>query len=478
MTSEAATTGPPFATGSIARHVLVMTLTGSIGMMALFLVDLSSLFFLARLKQVAVTAAMGYAASVIFLVLSVGLGTGTAASALVARSLGAGDVERAQGYAASTLLFALLSSSLTAVLLVVFADDLFLMMNAGREASELARSYVWIAGPGLILFGLSLCLSAILRGLGDARRAMGVTLAMAFVTIVLTPSLALGLGLGIRGAALAAVFGYLAALCVGLHGVVKVHRFLDGFRLTALRRDMSDIWIIAYPAILSQLTLPLGNAYMTYVIAGFGDEAVAGFAIISRLLPVVFGIALALSGAVGPVIGQNYGAGLFHRVRQTLTTSLVMSTAYSLLVCVALFALANEIASAFHAAGTVREAIVFFCSFLAASWIFISALFIANSAFNNLGYPRRSAAFSWARVTIGTVPFVYLGSIWDGWQGVLTGNAIGAIVFGVLAVREAYRITDVALLEIRSPGAQPTSLNSLPDAPEDESRFVPSTGMG
>ena len=441
MTIETSIAGPRFTSGSIARHVLVMTLTGAIGMMALFMVDLASLFLLSLLKQTAITAAMGYAASIIFFALSVALGNGVAASALVARSIGAGDVARARGYSASTLLFSLISSVLITVVLVVFSGDLLSLMGASGQPRDLARSYIWTVSPGLILFGGSLCLSAVLRGLGDARRAMYVTLAMAFVTVGLAPVLIFGFDLGIQGAAIAAALGYLAALSFGLHGVVKVHGFLDPLRLAGLRRDLADIWAIAYPATLSQLTIPLGNAYMTYVIAEFGDEAVAGFAVISRLMPVTFGIALALSSAVGPVIGQNYGAALHHRVRSTLNQSLAMSTAYSIGASLALFVLADKIARAFNAVGAAYEEIEFFCSYLAISWIFVNALFIANAVFNNVGYPKHSAAFSWGRVTVGTVPFVYLGAEWAGWRGVHIGNTLGAMLFGIFAVGFAYHVT-------------------------------------
>lgn len=450
-TAHATQSRARFTEGSIAQHILVMTLAGAVGMMALFLVDLASLFFLTLLKQTAVTAAMGYAASIIFFSISVGLGGGVAASALVARSIGRGDVSQARGYATSTFLFSLLSSSLIAIAVVSLSDSLLSLMNADGPAKHLSLLYIRTVSPGLVLFGAALCLSAILRGLGDARRSMHVMLAMAIVTIVLNPILIFGLGMGIQGAAIAAVLGYLAAFCIGLHGLRKVHRFLDPLRLSGLRRDIATIWGIAYPATLSQLTLPLGNSYMTYVISQFGDEAVAGFAIISRIMPVAFGIALALSGAIGPVIGQNYGAGLYPRVRSALTQSLLMSAAYTTGTSLVLFVLSEEIATAFNATGDAYDQIVFFCTYIAISWIFVSALFIANAAFNNLGYPRRSAAFSWARVTIGTVPFVYAGAQWGGWPGVLTGNAAGAIIFGIAAVTVAYRVTTEHVLRKRTP---------------------------
>jgi len=89
----------PFVTGSIMRHVVVMTLTGAVGLMALFMVDLVDLFFLSLLNDTEVTAAIGYAGTIVFSNLSVSIGCGIAAAALVARNVGAGDQERARQFA-------------------------------------------------------------------------------------------------------------------------------------------------------------------------------------------------------------------------------------------------------------------------------------------------------------------------------------------------------------------------------------------
>jgi putative MATE family efflux protein len=452
-----------FATGSIIGHISIMTLSGAIGMMALFLVDLTSLFFLTLLRQTAVTAAIGYAASIIFFSTSIGLGGSVAASVLVARSIGKNEVDRARDYATSAFLFSLLSSVLIAITLVSLSGSLLSLMKADGETRHLAQVYIWTVSPGLVLFGASLCLAAILRGLGDARRAMNVMLLMVTVTVVLNPILIFGLRLGIEGAAVAAVLGYLAAFTIGLNGVIRVHRFLNPLRLSGLRRDIADIWGITYPATLSQVTLPLGNAYMTYVISQFGDQAVAGFAIISRVTPVAFGIAIALSSAIGPVIGQNFGAGQYDRVRSALNQSLLVSTAYTIAMSLLLLVISEEIAATFNATGHAHDQIIFFCKYIAISWVFVSALFIANAAFNNLGYPRRSAIFSWARATVGTIPFVYIGAQWGGWRGLLIGNAIGGVLFGLAAVIVAYRVTTETALRNRTQPAPDSKCNTLPE---------------
>jgi putative MATE family efflux protein len=438
-----------FTEGSTARHVLVMSMTGAIGTMALFFVDLTDLYFLSLLGETEVTAAVGYALSILLFELSVALGVGTAAGALVSRSLGAGDKERSRDYAASSFLFAILSSTVIVLVIALLSDGLLSLMGAAGETKHLATLFIWTISPGYVLAAGSYCLASILRGLGDARRAMYVTLSTAVITLALDPVFIFVLGWGIQGAAIATVLANAFSLVVGLHGVTRVHNALSPVRWSGLVRDKADIWTIAYPATLSHLMLPLANAYITYVMARFGDEAVAGFAIICRLAPVAFGAIFALSSAVGPIIGQNFGAGRHDRVRTTLTHSLVLCSLYVLSMALLLLVLSDRIATSFKTVGVSYDLVTFFCTYIGVSWAFSGAQFVAGATFNNLGHPRFSALFSWGRVTLGTIPFVWLGAMWGGPEGVLIGNAIGVCLFGSAAVAVAYRLT---ALQSKMPG--------------------------
>ena len=430
----------PFVTGSTMRHVVVMTLTGAIGLMALFLVDLIDLFFLSLLKQTEVTAAIGYAGTIVFSNLSAAIGCGIAAAALVARNVGAGDLVRARQFATSALLFSLLMSTVITLAINLGSGPLLSFLGATGEAKHLAQLFIWTMTPGYILISGAVCCSFILRGLGDARRAMYITLTSAIVTACADPVFIFGLDLGIQGAALATVLGYFVSFSVGLHGVIRVHRFLNPMRFAGLKRDFGPLWGIAFPAILTQLATPFANAYMTYELAPFGDEGVSGFAIIGRVIPVAFGIIFALSGSVGPIIGQNYGARQFGRVRETLSNGLLFAAAYTLTTSLVLFLFRHQIAAAFHATGDAAELIIFFCSFIGISWAFAGAQFVSNAAFNNLGRPRLSTLFNWAKATIGTIPFAMAGARIAGPEGVLAGTAIGSVIFGIASVWMAYRI--------------------------------------
>src|SRR5688572_32328286 len=87
---------PRFVTGPIARHILVMTGTGALGLIAIFVSDFATIFFLGLLGDLQVLAAAGYASAITFFLISAGIGMSIAVTSLVAPALGARDFTRAR----------------------------------------------------------------------------------------------------------------------------------------------------------------------------------------------------------------------------------------------------------------------------------------------------------------------------------------------------------------------------------------------
>ena len=133
------------------------------------------------------------------------------------------------------------------------------------------------------------------------------------------------------------------------------------------------------------------------------------------------------------------------RVRRTLTDSFVLSIGYTLLAWAVLFLASPAINWAFDAQGDNARLVTFFCTWGASAWVFMACLFVANTAFNNLGFPLLATIFNWGRATLGTVPFVsigaWLGGAEHGVEGAMLGAAVGAAIFGVGAVIAAYWVT-------------------------------------
>ena len=320
------------------------------------------------------------------------------------------------------------------------AGGLLRLLGAGGEALRLGTLFIWTLTPGFILLAGAICCSFTLRGLGDAKRAMYVSLTIAIVTAIVDPVFIFWFGWGIQGAAAANVLAYLVAFSIGLRLVIRVHHFLLPPSWRRLAADFRDISAIAVPAMLTQLATPFAIAYVTREIAPFGDEAVAAGAIINRIVPVAFGIIFSLSGSVGPIIGQNFGAGAFARVRRTLTDGLIFAAIYTVTTSLILFLLRHEIVELFNASGRTAELVVFFATFIAGSWAFTGAQFVAMAAFNNLGHPNLSTIFNWGKATLGTIPFAFYGAKWGDAEGILIGTAIGSVLFGIASAAWAYRI--------------------------------------
>jgi putative MATE family efflux protein len=432
-----------FTQGSLMRHVAVMTATGAIGLMAIFAVDLLSLFWVSRLGDQAFKAAVGYVGLATFFAMAINIGLTIAVSATVSRALGAGDRPRGRRLAASALtITALISAAVSAMMFALRDWGLVNVLHAHGEALPVASNFLAITIPANVPMALGMAMSGVLRAVGDARRAMYVTLSGAIVTAILDPALIFGLGLGVYGAAWATVASRLCFFLVGWHGSVRVHDIVACPNLKAARGDFGPIMAIGFPAIMANLATPVGSAYTVRVFSDIGEAAIAAGAVIDRVTPVAFGVIFALTGSIGPIIGQNYGANLMGRVRRALTDSFILSIGYVLFAWGALALAAPFLVSAFDAKGDSAAYLTFYCRYGVVAWLFLACLFVANTAFNNLGFPLLTMAFNWGRATLGTIPFVTLGARYGGVRGGLIGVALGCALFGVIAVAMAYAATE------------------------------------
>lgn len=433
---------PKFVTGSLFRHILVMTGTGALGLVAIFAGDLANMLFLSWLGDEAVIAAIGYASSILFLTISIGIGLSIAASALVSPAIGAGLGVTARRLSVNAHMATLIVSAVLAAAVYLAIPVLLQLLGAAGRSRELAESYLSILVPSLPPLALGMTSAAVLRSVGDARRAMNVTLIGAVVNVVLDPILIFWLELGIEGAAIASTIARFAVMGVGLYGVIAVHGLMGRFRWRPFLGDLRPIAAIAVPAILTNVATPFANAYVTRAIAGYGDSAVAGWAIVGRIIPVAFGVIYALSGVIGPIIGQNWGAGDMARMREALSKALLVTAGYTLAAWAALAMLAYPLVTLFHATGEAADLVVLFCRWLAPLFGALGALFLANATFNTLGRAHTSTVLNWGRATIGTVPFVMAGGALFGAPGVLSGFMVGGIVFGWVAIALCYRLID------------------------------------
>ena len=421
-----------FLDGSIMKHVVTMTMTSALGLMTLFLVDLIDMYFLSLLGEVELAAAVGYSGSILFFTTSVSIGVAIACGALVSKSIGEQEVDRAKRYVINIYVIGAVFALGLAAVIWTYVPELLGFLGAEGRTQQLAAQYLRIIIPTMPIMLIAMCASAALRAVGAAALSMYATLAGGLVNAVLDPILIFGFDMGIKGAAWASVAARMVMMVAGLYLSIKKHNLIYRCNIRYCLEDLAPIVKIAFPAILTNISTPIGNAYVTASMSQFGDGAVAAMSVIGRVIPVAFAVVFSLSGAVGPIVGQNHGAQRYDRVSRTLSDAMLFTLIYVGITSIVLFLLRHQVPALFSLTGVSNSLVVFFCTWIVFTFFFNGAQFIGNAIFNNLGFPQYSTVSNFGKATIGTIPFVYFGAIIAGAQGVLVGQALGSVLFGIL----------------------------------------------
>ncbi len=417
-----------------------MTLASSIGLLAVFSVDFIDLFFLSQLEDADIQAALGFTGTIQFATISLGIGLSIAAAATVARAVGEDDEKRTNRLTLHNLIYAVLISIVVSILLFVSLPFILSGLGAKGRVLELSISYLQILVPTMLLFSLSISSAAMLRGLGDARRAALITIGGGITNAVLDPVFIFTLEMGFNGAAIATSLARLAMAALGFYGLFYCHKIPVEITRSTLKKDFKGFMRIATPAVLTNLATPVGNGYVTYASAAYGNAVVAAWAVIARIVPLSFCAIFALSGAIGPIIGQNLGGNKLSRVRETLTNAVKFNLIYTGVVWVILILAAPLIISIMQLEGITASLVSYFCIWISPLFGLTGFLFISNAAFNNLDKPHYSTWLNWARATLGTVPFVMAGSYLAGAHGLITGQIIGGAIVAILSLFICYRL--------------------------------------
>jgi len=428
-----------FVSGNLFSHVTVMSLTASVGLMAVFAVDFINIIFISMLGRAELTAAVGYAGAILFFTTSFGIGLGIGVGALTARALGAGESALARRRAGNGLVLGVAVGVVFAFAVWLGLSPLVTLLGATGQTHALTVHYLSIIVPSQPLLMLGMIGGAILRSHGDARRAMMATIVGGLVNAVLDPILIFGFDLELTGAAMASVASRVAIAAVALLPIIRHYGGFERPTLAGLRLDLGPVFGIAAPAILTQVATPVGMAFVTRAMATYGEAAVAGMAITGRLTPVAFGVIFALSGAIGPIIGQNFGAGRMDRVRRAFLDGIIFTALVTGIVALGLYLARAPIADLFSATGLTRELVFLFCGPLAVAWFFNGMIFVSNAVCNNLGHPFWALVVNWGRHTLGTIPLAMgFGAVY-GAPGVLIGPALGGVIFGLLGLWLGFR---------------------------------------
>ena len=449
--------------GPVGGHVVQLATFIALTMIFQTLYFLADLYFVGRLGKEAV-AGVGLAGNLMFIVLALTQSMSVGATSLISQAFGRKDRPQAQLVFNQAMALSNLSGVAFGLLFFAVRGAYAHRLAADAATAALGIQYLTWFVPALFLQFPLVIMGAALRAMGDMKVPTVIQIATVLLNIVLAPVLMFGWGtgrpLGVAGAAIAS----LVAIGVGCVA------FILYFRRAAspLRFDSAEwtprprLW-----GAMLRIGLPAGgefalmSVYMVLVydiIRPFGAAAQAGFGIGIRVVQAMFLPTVAIAFAAAPVAGQNYGAGLGPRVRQTFYSAATMSAAIMLALT-----LLCEIAPA----GMIRffnadpGVVAFGSEYLRViCWNFLASgiIFVSSSVFQGMGNTLPPLGASALRMLFFAIP-AYAVSHQPGFQlrQVWYISVASVTVQLVVNLWLLHREFGRKLPAIPAPGAQPAA---------------------
>jgi putative MATE family efflux protein len=429
--------------GSIAGHLLHQTTPMIVGVTAIMSIGLVDAYFIGQLGA-SELAAMAFVFPVTTALGSVGVGVMVGTSSVVARAIGAGEDDRASRCAALGVMLGLVTGLVVALALWLGTDALFGLMGARGEIVRHIGSYMVPYALGFPLLLSISGLNGVLRAQGAARRSTLVSITFALTNVALTPLLIHGgLGLpafGVAGAAYGTLIGWLVGCTVGLwmvqQGEVPAHPSL--LARGHLGPDLRAVLRVALPAAFTNSINPVGLAVMTAALAGAGEAAVGGFGVGGRLQILAVVPLLGLSGSIGAIVGQNWGAGLTDRARLAVVQAGLFCVGYGLVAALVLYGARGWLAGMFSDDPATVAAAMRYLSIAVWGYAAYGLFIMGNGAFNAVDHAGLAMALSLARVLLVMVPFAWLLRPAWGADAVYTAELVANLVGGALSMALAW----------------------------------------
>ncbi|ASJ92233.1 MATE family efflux transporter [Porphyrobacter sp. CACIAM 03H1] len=425
--------------GSIPGHLVSQTLPAVIGVAAIMSIGIVDAYFIGQLGS-APLAAISFIFPVAVASTSLGVGVMVGINSVVARALGEGDMDRAAKRANFGIVFALACGLVMGLALWLLIDPIFSAMNAPAHLMPLIRVYM---APYAMGFPLSLAImgfNGVLRGQGEAKRTSTVSITYAAANWVLNPILITGAfgfpGFGIAGSAYATVIGWGVGVCAAmwlLRGT-PLPLNLGLLRDCDLAEQARAIIRVGLPASFSNAINPLGLSVLTALVALEGEAAVAGFGAAGRLQSFVIVPLLGLSGAIGAIVGQNWGARRFDRAREATLYAAGFCVVWGLLVAILMMAAGASLARVFTDDPAVVAEFDLYLKIAAWGYAGFGLLIVGNGIMNAVDKAAFALVQSVARVFLVMLPVALMLQPDMGSAAIFTAELAANLFGGVSAI--------------------------------------------
>lgn len=336
-------------TGRVSRVVLAMGIPAVISMLVTSIYNSADTYFVGQLGTSA-SGGVGIVFSLMGVIQAAGFTIGQGASSLISRRLGEKDYDRANRIASTALLLAVLFGVLILCLGLSFLDPLMRLLGATDTMLPYARAYAKYILVGAPFMVVAFVMNNLLRAEGKLKYAMvGITTG-GILNMVLDPLFIHTFALGTAGAAIATALSQFISMSILLFAYVRPNFTVvrPGVKLIEFKPAMlADIFKTGLPALLRQGLASVSSIALNRSAMVYGDAAVAAMSIVSKVFMLIFSAALGLGQGYQPVVGYNYGAKKYSRVRAAYRFTLLLGIGIMTAASAVAFAFAPQIITAF-----------------------------------------------------------------------------------------------------------------------------------
>ena len=309
---------PKLILGLAAPTILSMLITS--------IYNLADTFFVGQISTSA-SGAVGVVSSLMAIIQALGFMLGHGAGSIISRSLGSQNTKAATRFASTSFFTALTFGLILAVVGLTTLPHFMMLLGSTETILPHACAYarpILIAAP---LMMSSLVMNNILRYEGKASFAMIGLVTGGVLNMVLDPVFIFGFGLGTAGAGIATALSQSISFCILLSMFLR-GKTVSQFQLSAVTRSPAEFGTIlttGLPSFGRQGLNSIGGMLLNIAARSYGDAAVAGMSIVSRIFMFIISVAIGTGQGFQPVAGFNYGARKYRRVEKACVFTMCAS---------------------------------------------------------------------------------------------------------------------------------------------------------
>ncbi|MBD5149414.1 MAG: MATE family efflux transporter [Oscillibacter sp.] len=431
-----------FSQGSIAKNILSLAIPLTVAQLTVVLYNVVDRAFIGHIDSIGRDAftGIGLVMPATYIVTAFANLCGTGGAPLFSITRGRGDDKRASRIMGVSFTLLLLLGALLTIGFYLFQTPFLYLVGGSDETVVHARNYLQIYLIGVIPVMISLGMNPFINAQGFGKVGMMTTLLGAVINLILDPVFIFALHMGVQGAALATVIAqtcsaiWVLVFLTGKKAVLRLEKESLGLDFPILKR-ICGLGLTGFTfSVTNSLVQALGNAQLqAYGAAtGSGDLYVAAMTAIVSIREIVVQPVRGLTQGAQPVMGFNYGAGKYSRVRESIRFITLACLGYNVVIWLLLIAFPRVFILLFNDDPALLEVGVSTMRTYFAAYAMMSFQFIGQNTFVALGRAKNAVFFSLFRKVILVVPLMLvLPRLWGlGAYGIFASEPISDIIGG------------------------------------------------